>query len=90
MSGLGVLFLMPCHSTPFHASLHPHRLRLRNLDCSPPPPPPQRHGHTVEWEPMDETARFYAAPEREAAALLEEGGGYTHVVMFSDMAHTLR
>ena len=30
---------MPCHSTPYHASLHRSDARLRFLDCSPPPPP---------------------------------------------------
>ena len=32
-------FVMPCHSTPYHASLHRSDARLRFLDCSPPPPP---------------------------------------------------
>jgi phosphatidylinositol glycan class B len=83
---MSVLFLMPCHSTPWHASLHPHRLQLRQLDCSPPPPPPPG-----ELEAPHETARFYADPEGVAGALLDaDRTGITHVAMFGDMAARLR
>ena len=85
-SAMSVLFLMPCHSTPWHASLHPHRMQLRQLDCSPPPPPPPG-----EREAPHETDRFYADPEGVAGGLLDEDRtGITHVAMFSDMAARLQ
>ena len=34
-SGTHVLFLTPCHFTPYHASLHIREIRMRFFDCSP-------------------------------------------------------
>lgn len=97
---LRVLFLMPCHSTPFHASLHPHRLEMRFLDCSPPPPPPPPRSHTpgalAPPAVLSEDSAFYADPEAGAATLLDgnssgDGGRrrYTHVVAFDRLAERL-
>lgn len=30
----GILFLMPCHSTPYYSSLH-YNVTMRFLDCTP-------------------------------------------------------
>ncbi len=75
---MSVLFLMPCHSTPWHASLHPYRMeRLRALDCSPPPPTGstadvgRTGGEDVLGVPH-ETDLFYSDPEVVALTLLDE------------------
>ena len=85
------IFLMPCHSTPFHASLHPHQIEMDFLDCSPPPP--ETAGPEI---PVDETTRFYQNPALVAEQLLVPWGPpgvppreYTHVFMFDSMAQTL-
>lgn len=76
---MSVLFLMPCHSTPWHASLHPYRMeRLRALDCSPPPPPKCSTldlCHTNQTDVLEtphETDIFYSNPEAMATKLLDE------------------
>eukprot|EP01043_Picozoa_sp_COSAG02_P017567 COSAG02_NODE_799_length_17084_cov_9.741242_4_plen_304_part_00 len=76
---MSVLFLMPCHSTPWHASLHPYRMeRLRALDCSPPPPPTEstadvgQTGGEGALGILHETDLFYSDPEVVALKLLDE------------------
>lgn len=34
--GLSAVFLMPCHSTPFHSHVHSRGAAMAFLDCSPP------------------------------------------------------
>ena len=78
---MSVLFLMQCHSTPWHASLHPYRMeRLRALDCSPPPPPPTAFAAGVggndnganALEAPHETDLFYSNPEAITLKLLDD------------------
>ena len=76
---MSVLFLMPCHSTPWHASLHPYRMeRLRALDCSPPPPPTAfavaagQNGGASTLTAQHETDLFYSSPEAITLKLLDD------------------
>jgi hypothetical protein len=100
---MSVLFLMPCHSTPWHASLHPYRMEhLRALDCSPPPPSTESTADISQNDHPHETDLFYSDPEAVTLKLLDEYReeqqfkshmnpvGYTHIAMFSDMAARLQ
>jgi hypothetical protein len=60
----GVLFLMPCHSTPLHAYQHTP-LPLLMIPCEPPLPLPHGRGRAV-----DQTARLYSDPERFIASFM--------------------
>ncbi|XP_078702493.1 GPI alpha-1,2-mannosyltransferase 3-like isoform X2 [Branchiostoma floridae x Branchiostoma belcheri] len=72
-----VLFLMPCHSTPFYSHVH-HNISMRFLEC--PPDLERRPGY------MDEADIFYQDPP----AWLKNNFGPdvplpTHVVMFNTL-----
>ncbi len=72
-----VLFLMPCHSTPFRSHLHGREdLRLRFLTCEPP----------LSNDQEDEAEHFYRDPD---AWLRSEFGPRTppsHLVMYDTLA----
>lgn len=57
----GVIFLMPCHSTPFHAAVHREEVYMRFLTCEPPVSIPGEDRRDVERY-MDEADVFYADP----------------------------
>ncbi|XP_019640115.1 PREDICTED: GPI mannosyltransferase 3-like [Branchiostoma belcheri] len=74
---MSVLFLMPCHSTPFYSHVH-HNVSMRFLEC--PPDLERRPGY------MDEADIFYQDPP----AWLKTNYGPdvplpTHVVMFNTL-----
>ncbi|KAJ3066462.1 hypothetical protein HDU98_010202 [Podochytrium sp. JEL0797] len=55
--GDGVLFLMPCHSTPFYSHLHREGVEMRFVTCEPPLDP------LIDKETyQDESDVFYADP----------------------------
>ncbi|KAJ3224654.1 glycosylphosphatidylinositol anchor biosynthesis [Chytriomyces hyalinus] len=57
-SGIGVLFLMPCHSTPFHSHVHKKDVEMRFLTCEPPLDP------AIDKSAyLDEADIFYANPK---------------------------
>lgn len=100
---LAVLFLTPCHATPFYVAVHKN-ITMRGLDCSPPPPllplPLSLPTAAVtgeassfsSFDAMDESDAFSADPERFFA---QHGGPalflapYNVVVLFSSMAERL-
>ncbi|KAI8828672.1 Alg9-like mannosyltransferase family-domain-containing protein [Chytriomyces cf. hyalinus JEL632] len=56
--GNGVLFLMPCHSTPFHSHVHKKDVEMRFLTCEPPLDP------AIDKSAyLDEADIFYADPK---------------------------
>lgn len=59
-----VIFLMPCHSTPYHAYAHREDLKLRFLDCSP---------NITHPMSIDEADRFYAKPAQSLELLVASG-----------------
>ena len=80
---MSVLFLTPCHFTPYYASLHSWDIRMRFFDCSPPA---YRDGvHRVNaaergWlnlpglpSGMSERAYFESDPETVLEDALNEG-----------------
>ncbi|ORY52951.1 hypothetical protein BCR33DRAFT_711359, partial [Rhizoclosmatium globosum] len=53
----GVLFLMPCHSTPFYSHLHRKDIEMRFITCEPPLEP------SIDKKSyQDESDVFYADP----------------------------
>ncbi|KAL5614762.1 hypothetical protein BROUX41_004851 [Berkeleyomyces rouxiae] len=68
-----VLFLMPCHSTPWRSHLLHPTLKARALSCEPPlhtaPNTPERETY------LDESDRFYAAPSKFLADEVWPRGG---------------
>jgi phosphatidylinositol glycan class B len=99
--GMRVLFLTPCHATPFHAAMH-RNISLSFLDCSPPGARPERplDSECVSVEDAqrgpDEADRFYADPERflrcslgssgESGGWIEWGASY---LGFETLSHAL-
>ncbi|XP_066272298.1 GPI mannosyltransferase 3-like [Branchiostoma lanceolatum] len=74
---MSVLFLMPCHSTPFYSHVH-HNISMRFLEC--PPDLERRPGY------MDEADIFYQNPSE----WLKNNYGPdvplpTHLVMFNTL-----
>ncbi|KAI9325134.1 Alg9-like mannosyltransferase family-domain-containing protein [Obelidium mucronatum] len=55
--GGGILFLMPCHSTPFYSHLHRHDVDMRFITCEPPLDP-----KIDKKTYLDESDIFYANP----------------------------
>ncbi|KAI8621107.1 Alg9-like mannosyltransferase family-domain-containing protein [Chytriomyces sp. MP71] len=53
----GVLFMMPCHSTPFHSHLHKRDVEMRFITCEPPLDPAIN-----KTTYQDESDVFYADP----------------------------
>ncbi|XP_035381667.1 GPI mannosyltransferase 3 isoform X1 [Electrophorus electricus] len=72
-----VLFLMPCHSTPFYSHLH-CPVRLRFLECPP--------DLTGKQDYVDEAALFYADPLRWLGSSYPNTSMLpTHVVLFDPL-----
>ncbi|XP_061737657.1 GPI mannosyltransferase 3 isoform X2 [Nerophis ophidion] len=68
-----ILFLMPCHSTPFHSHIH-CPLRMRFLECPP---------DLGEGAYMDEADGFYSDPLHWLTTSFPQmSSGPTHLVMF--------
>lgn len=74
-----VLFLMPCHSTPYYSSLHSN-LPMRILDCSPS----DNKGY------VDESDRFMSNPVGFVSTMLENSSLPSHLVMFESEEKHLR
>ncbi|KAK1265455.1 hypothetical protein QJS04_geneDACA011465 [Acorus gramineus] len=66
-----ILFLMPCHATPYYSTLH-HNLSMRFMDCSP----------SDEDGYMDESDRFMMDPVGFTSNLLSNGQLPSHIVLF--------
>ncbi|PHH53498.1 GPI mannosyltransferase 3 [Ceratocystis fimbriata CBS 114723] len=71
-----VLFLMPCHTTPWRSHLLYPTLNARALSCEPPlhtaPNTPERDGY------LDESDRFYGSPSKFLGEeMWPRGGNWT-------------
>ncbi|XP_025012080.1 mannosyltransferase APTG1 isoform X2 [Ricinus communis] len=66
-----ILFLMPCHATPYYSTLH-HDLPMRFLDCSP----------SEEKGIPDESDRFMMDPVGFTSELAKNWSQPSHVVLF--------
>jgi len=62
-----ILFIMPCHSTPWQSHLHHPNATLRFITCEPPSPGTELATY------QDESDLFYADPSSGIKNLLEEG-----------------
>ncbi|XP_010935902.1 mannosyltransferase APTG1 isoform X2 [Elaeis guineensis] len=74
-----ILFLMPCHSTPYYSTLH-HNLPMRFLDCTP----------SDSKEIPDESDRFLMDPAGFATNMFRNSSSPSHVVLFSSEEGSLR
>lgn len=72
-----VYFAMPCHSTPFLATLHRSGVEMGFVSCEPP----LNHRGGLESY-QDESDIFYADPARALALTFSSQTNITHVVMF--------
>lgn len=76
-----ILFLMPCHATPYYSTLH-RNLPMRFLDCSP------REGKGIT-EP-DESDRFMMDPSGFTTNFAKNWSLPTHIVLFDSEAKQIR
>ena len=77
-----ILFLMPCHSTPFFSHFHLANVDLRFLEC---PPRLTREDEAT----LDEADSFYRNPREKFEEILEEFSA-TRIVMFDSMTDELK
>ncbi|KAK9275656.1 hypothetical protein L1049_022923 [Liquidambar formosana] len=75
----GVLFLMPCHATPYYSTLH-RDLPMRFLDCSP----------SEEKGILDESDRFMLDPVGFASELGKNWSLPSHIVLFDSEERQLK
>ncbi|KAJ6435553.1 hypothetical protein OIU84_000701 [Salix udensis] len=75
----GILFLMPCHATPYYSTLH-YDLPMRILDCSP----------SEEKGIPDESDHFMMDPVSFVSTLMTNGSLPSHVVLFDSEEQLLR
>ncbi|KAJ9153496.1 hypothetical protein P3X46_026926 [Hevea brasiliensis] len=74
-----ILFLMPCHATPYYSTLH-HHLPMRFLDCTP----------SEEKEIPDESDRFMFDPVGFASELAKNWSLPSHIVLFESEERLLK
>ncbi|XP_065861943.1 mannosyltransferase APTG1 isoform X2 [Euphorbia lathyris] len=74
-----ILFLMPCHATPYYSTLHRH-LPMRFLDCSP----------SEEKGILDESDRFMMDPVSFTSELAKTWSRPSHVVLFDSEERVLK
>uniref|UniRef100_A0A0E0JKE4 Mannosyltransferase n=1 Tax=Oryza punctata TaxID=4537 RepID=A0A0E0JKE4_ORYPU len=66
-----VLFLMPCHSTPYYSTLH-YNLPMRFLDCTP----------SENKGILDESDRFLMNPADFVGEVFGNLSSFSHIVLF--------
>ncbi|KAK3221605.1 hypothetical protein Dsin_008630 [Dipteronia sinensis] len=74
-----ILFLMPCHATPYYSTLH-RNLPMRFLDCSP----------RVEKEILAESDRFMMDPVGFTSEIAKNGPLPSHIVIFESEERPLK
>ncbi|KAK4853917.1 hypothetical protein QYF36_016428 [Acer negundo] len=74
-----ILFLMPCHATPYYSTLH-RNLPMRFLDCSP----------RVEKEILAESDRFMMDPVGFTSEIAKNGSLPSHIVLFESEERPLK
>ncbi|KAL6980644.1 Mannosyltransferase aptg1 [Sarracenia purpurea var. burkii] len=76
---LNVLFLMPCHATPYYSTMH-RNLPMRFLDCSP----------SEEKGVIDESDRFMMDPAGFASEFARNWSLPSHIVLFDSQEKLLK
>jgi len=66
-----ILFLMPCHATPYYSTLH-YNLPMRFLDCTP----------SDSKGILDESDRFMVDPVNFALGMFSNSALPGHIVLF--------
>ncbi|XP_057532071.1 mannosyltransferase APTG1 isoform X2 [Amaranthus tricolor] len=74
-----VLFLTPCHATPYYSTLH-QNLPMRFLDCTP----------SEERGTLDESDRFMLDPHGFASAFAKNWSLPSHIVLFDSEEKKLK
>lgn len=84
-ASMAVLFLMPCHSTPFYSHLHAN-VSMRFLTCEPPLPRTRQSGPHEE-----EAEEFYKQPLKwlKTNVLHSNSVVPTHLVMYDTLQPTV-
>ncbi|XP_047321722.1 mannosyltransferase APTG1 [Impatiens glandulifera] len=75
-----ILFLTPCHATPYYSTLH-RNLPMRFLDCSPP-----REGNRIP----DESDRFMMDPVSFTLDFFNHNSLPSHIVLFNSQEELLK
>ncbi|KAK9130245.1 hypothetical protein Sjap_010732 [Stephania japonica] len=73
-----VLFLMPCHATPYYSTLH-QNVPMRFLDCSP-----------SNMGVLDESDRFMLDPTGFVSDLVKDWSIPSHIVLFDSHERQLK
>ena len=76
-----LLFLTPCHSTPYYSYLH-RNVSMKFLTCEP-----NLNPNLVDYE--DEADNFYSNPQEWLLNNYKDIQGVTHIVMFENLYHQL-
>ena len=76
-----LLFLTPCHSTPYFSYLH-RNVSMRFLTCEP-----NLNPNLIDYE--DEADRFYSNPEEWLLKNYNYLKSVTHLVLFENFYHQL-
>uniref|UniRef100_A0A0D9YL87 Mannosyltransferase n=1 Tax=Oryza glumipatula TaxID=40148 RepID=A0A0D9YL87_9ORYZ len=74
-----VLFLMPCHSTPYYSTLH-YNLPMRFLDCTP----------SENKGTLDESDRFLMNPTDFVGKVFGNLSSFSHIVLFESEERHLK
>lgn len=74
-----ILFLMPCHATPYYSTLH-RNLPMRLLDCTP----------SDNKEILDESDRFMMDPVGFVSELSKNWSLPSHIVLFEPEERRLK
>ncbi|CAL1376987.1 unnamed protein product [Linum trigynum] len=74
-----ILFLMPCHATPYYSTLH-HKVAMRFLDCTP----------SEEKGIPDESDRFMIDPVGFMEEFSKNWSLPSHIVLFKSQEQLLR
>ncbi|KAF6156388.1 hypothetical protein GIB67_031509 [Kingdonia uniflora] len=74
-----ILFLMPCHATPYYSTLH-RDLPMRFLDCTP----------SDEKGVIDESDRFMMDPVEFMSDMVKDWSLPSHIVLFDSQERLLK
>ncbi|KAL5481366.1 hypothetical protein EMCRGX_G021505 [Ephydatia muelleri] len=74
-----VMFLMPCHSTPFYSHIH-QNITMQFLECNPP----------INPDSKDISKDFYASPLSWLASRYQDASSLpSHLVMFNSLVEDI-
>lgn len=95
-----IVFLTPCHATPYYSSLHAHRY-MRFMDCSPSEfrdKVYQMNKRDMDWiripgyDPLVSSERHYfeANPTKVVSSILSQGTKPDIIVTFASIGYSIQ